>query len=139
MSWNRLSSDTCSYRNELAQSVGSLGWVLDSSRFENNSKCRMAHGIVGGNDVSIIKGNMVDLESDLKGVTRLSSKCPTLQYMNPCPQGSMNACQPRQVVIRGNPSNVGRVVDTQPLHLKECQMFRYTPVPVPASIRMPKC
>ena len=59
--------------------------------------------------------------------------------MNPCPQGSMNACQPRQVVIRGNPSNVGRVVDTQPLHLKECQMFRYTPVPVPASIRMPKC
>ena len=37
MSWNRLSSDTCSYRNELAQSVGSLGWVLDPSRFENNS------------------------------------------------------------------------------------------------------
>ena len=139
MSWNRLSSDTCSYRNELAQSVGSLGWVLDSSRFENDSKCRIAHGVVGGNDVSIIKGNMVDLESDLKGVTRLSSKCPTLHYMNPCPQGSMNSCQPSEVVIRGNPSNMGRVVDTQPLHLREGQMFRYTPTPIPASIRMPKC
>ena len=64
MSWNRLRSDTCSYKNELAQSVGSLGWILDPSRFENNSKCRIAHGIVGGNDVSIIKGNMVDLESE---------------------------------------------------------------------------
>ena len=44
MSWNRLRSDTCSYKNELAQSVGSLAWILDPSRFENDSKCRISHG-----------------------------------------------------------------------------------------------
>ena len=44
-----------------------------------------------------------------------------------------------KVVIKGNPGNMGRVVDTELLHLRECQMFRYTPIPIPASIRMPKC
>ena len=33
----KLSYDTCAYKNELAQSVGSLGWILDESRFHNNN------------------------------------------------------------------------------------------------------
>ena len=139
MSFNRLRYDTCAYKNYLAESVGTLGWVLDPSRYENCNNCRIEHGIVGGNDVSIIKGNMVDLESDLKGQTRLASKCPTLNYINPCPTGTMNTCQPRQVIIRGNPSNMGRVVDTTPLHLRGCQMFRYTPIPMPPAINLPRC
>ena len=31
-------------------------------------------GLVGGNDVSLIKGNMVDLESDLRGITRPNTR-----------------------------------------------------------------
>ena len=139
MSWNRLSADTCSYKNELAQSVGSLGWVLDESRFTNNNNSRIEFGIVAGNDVSIIRGNLTDLESELKGQTRLQSKCATLQYLNPCPQGSMNSCQPSQIVIRGNPSNTGRIIDTTPLHLRSSQMFRYTPTALPQGIQMPRC
>lgn len=139
MSWNRLNSDVCAYKNELAQSVGSLGWILDENRFYNTNNSRIEFGIVAGNDVSIIKGNLVDLESDLKGQTRLSSKCPQLNYINPCPTGNMATCQPQQVIIRGNPSNMGRVIDTTPLHLRGSQMFRYTPIPLPQGIQMPKC
>ncbi len=138
MSFNRLSYDTCAYRNFLAESVGTLAYVLSPDRYENINKCRMASGIVGGNDVSIVP-NLVDLESDLKGQTRLASKCPSLYYQNPCPTGSMNNCQPHQIVIRGNPSNMGRVIDTTPLHLRECQMFRRTPIPMPPALELPRC
>ena len=140
MSFTKLSYDTCAYKNELAQSVGSLGWILDESRFHNNNNSRIAFGIVGGNDVSIIKGSIVDLESDLRGQTRLSSKCPQLQYLNQCPSsGNMTNCQPNQIVIKGNPSNMGRVIDTTPMHLRSSQMFRYTPIPLPQGIQMPRC
>ena len=104
MSFTKLSYDTCAYKNDLAQSIGTLGWIIDPSRYENDSKSRIEFGIVGGNDVSLIKGNMTDLESDLYGITRLQSKCPQLKYLNPCPQGTMNSCQPSQIIIKGNPS-----------------------------------
>jgi len=139
MSFNKLRYDTCAYKSYLAESVGSLAYILDPIRYDHPQKCRMENGIVAGNDVSIIKGNLCDLESDLKGQTRLASRCPTLYYQNPCPTGSMNTCQPQQVVIRGNPSNMGRVIDTTPLHLSGCQMFRRTPIPLPPTIVYPKC
>uniref|UniRef100_A0A6C0EYB2 Uncharacterized protein n=1 Tax=viral metagenome TaxID=1070528 RepID=A0A6C0EYB2_9ZZZZ len=140
MSFNKLSYDFCAYKNELAQSTGSLGWVLDENRFYNSNSARINFGIVGGNEVSIIKGSMVDLESDLKGQTRLQSKCPQLQYLNQCSSsGNMTNCQPQQIVIKGNPSNMGRVIDTTPMHLKSAQMFRYTPIPLPQGIQMPRC
>jgi hypothetical protein len=51
----------------------------------------------------------------------------------------MNTCQPSQIIIKGNPSNMGRVIDTTPMHLRGSQMFRYTPIPLPQGIQMPKC
>jgi len=139
MSFTRLPYDTCAYRHELAESVGTLGWVLDSNRYENNSKCRIEFGIVGGTNVSHAKGNLVDIESDLLGTTRLQTKCPTLQYLNPCPNGDMNTCQPKNIVIRNTPTTQGRVVDTTPLHLNSCQMFRYRPIPLPPAMEPVKC
>lgn len=139
MSFNRLNYDTCAYKQDLAQSVGTLGYVLYPGRYENNSKSRIEFGIVAGNDVSLIKGNMVDLESDLRNQTRLASRCPPLHYQSPCPTGNMNSCQPSQIVIRGNPSNMGRVIDTTPLHLRSSQMFRYTPISLPAGVELPRC
>ena len=139
MSFNRLRYDTCAYRNDLAQEIGTFSYVVDNCRFVHNNPKRIEFGIVGGNDVSLIKGNMTDLESDLYGITRLESKCPQLKYLNPCPQGSMNSCQPSQIIIKGNPSNMGRVIDTTPMHLRSSQMFRYTPIPLPQGIQMPRC
>lgn len=136
MSWNRLSADTCAYRNKLAQEVGEFAYVVDDCRYVHHMPRRIEFGIVGGNDVSIIGSGvgkngcaaLVDLESDLKGQTRLASKCPTLYYQNPCPTGEMNTCKPKQIVIRGNPSNMGRTIDTSLYHLAPAQMFRYTPI-----------
>ena len=139
MSFNRLTYDTCAYKHSLAESVGTLSWVLDSSRFENCNKCRVEFGVVGGTNVSHVNGNLVDLETDLRGSTRLASKCPTLKYQNPCPAGDMTTCQPQQIVIKGNPSNRGSVIDTSPQHLRSCQMFRYKPTPLPEPMEPVKC
>jgi hypothetical protein len=129
MAWTHLTADTCAYKNQLAQEVGEFAYIIDDCRYVHRNPRRVEFGIVGGNDVSIAK-NMVDLESDLKGQTRLASKCPTLYYQNPCPAGEMNTCKPRQVVIRGNPSNMGRVLDTTLYHLAPAQFARYVPIQI---------
>ena len=141
MSWNKLVYDTCAYKNQLAQEVGEFAYTIDPIKFDHPQKRAISFGIVAGNDVSIIKGNLVDLESDLKGQTRLASRCPTLYYQNPCPAGDMATCQPQQVVIRGNPSNMGRVIDTTPLHLPQAQMYRMIPVQMDPYLggKMPHC
>ena len=139
MSFNKLRYDTCAYKNELAQTVGTFAYVIDDCRYVHQQPRRVEFGLVAGNDVSIAN-NMVDIESDLKGQTRLASKCPTLEYLNPCPAGDMNTCKPKQIVIRGNPSNLGRVIDTTLHHLPPAQFARYVPIQIDPYLggRMPK-
>jgi len=140
MAFTSLTYDSCAYKNELAQTVGTFAYAIDDCRYVHKNPQRIEFGIVGGNDVSLIGGNLIDLESDLKGQTRLASKCPTLYYQNPCPAGDMNTCKPRQVVVRGNPSNMGRVIDTTLYHLPPAQFARYVPIVVDPYLggRMPK-
>ena len=87
MSSNRLIYDTCAYKHDLVQSVGPLEYMLNPIKFENANKCRMELGLLGGTAVSHVKGNLVDLETDLRGQTRRTTKCPSKLYQNPCPQG----------------------------------------------------
>ena len=134
MSSNRLIYDTCAYKHELSQSVGPLEYVLNPMKFENCNKCRMELGLVGGSAVSHVKGNLVDLETDLRGQTRRTTKCPTRLYQNPCPTGDMNNCKPGNIHIRGDPSQTERHIDTQMLHLPSCQMIRYKPIPLPPAL-----
>ena len=72
--------------------------------------------------------NIVYIESDLFGIDRKLSRCDALKYLNPCPTGDMNACKPKQIVMRGNPANMGRVIDAQLYHLPPAQMFSYKPI-----------
>ena len=132
--------DLCSYRQALAESVGTWAYVSDPVRYYHPSPKRMAFGIVSGNDVSIVP-NQVDLESDLFGIDRKLSRCDALKYINPCPTGDMNTCRPRQIVMRGNPSNHGRVLDVTPMHLPEAQMFSFKPTITDPYMggRMPRC
>ena len=90
MSSNRLSYDTCEYKQRLNESVGPLAYMLNPMRYENCNKCRMELGVIGGTGVSHIKGNLVDLETDLKNdvikysasgfrdFTRIASSDPTM-------------------------------------------------------------
>ena len=77
MSSNRLIYDTCEYQTRLNESANTLNYTLNPMRNENCNKCRMELGTVGGTNVSHIKGNLVDLETDLFGITRKASLCPT--------------------------------------------------------------
>ena len=134
MSSNRLIYDSCAYKHDLVQSVGPLEYMLNPIKFENTSKCRMELGLLGGTAVSHVKGNLVDLETDLRGQTRRTTKCPSKLYQNPCPQGDMTACKPGPIHIPGDASQTERTIDTTMMHLPSCQMIRYKPVPLPGPL-----
>ena len=118
MSFNHLSDDSCTYNLKLKESVSILDYVLSPFRFEHKDKCRHTLGLVGGSAVSHITGNLVDLESDLRGQTRIASMCAESQYI-PAPPGG------RIYNTKTSP------IDTTPLHLPACQMFSYKSVPLP--------
>jgi hypothetical protein len=123
MSSNRLIYDTCAYKKSLDESVSPLNYTLYPGKYENCSKCRVEFGIVGGNNVSLFSGNLVDLESDLRGQTRVASLCPSKHYQPNCNKLSGNAS--------GIPCGD---LESQPKsnNLPGCQMFRYKPtVPTP--------
>ena len=81
MSFNRSKYDTCSYKQNLQESVNTLGYILSPYRYEHKDKCRHQLGFIAGTSVSHIKGNIVDLESDLRGQTRYISKCGANYYI----------------------------------------------------------
>ena len=131
MSSNRLIYDTCAYSKKLNESVGPLSYVLNPMKYENCQKCRHELGLVGGTAVSHIKGNMVDLENDLRGQTRSATLCPSGKYK---PQTNSN------IVIQGNSCGLKeRTIDTTPQHLPSCQMIRYKPTPLPTTMDLGNC
>jgi hypothetical protein len=80
MSSNRLMYDACTYESKVKTSTGPYQYAIYNGKFENSSKCTIERNVVGGNHVSLYSGNLVDLESDLRGQTRLASKCPSRKY-----------------------------------------------------------
>jgi len=76
-------------------------------------------GFVGGNEVSLIKGNMVDLESDLRGINIPNTFCPERQY------------HPNANEIVRNNTKVSLKIDTQKMHLPAYQMMAYPAVVAP--------
>ena len=115
MSSNRLRYDACAYEKTLQQSTGPMEYMLYSGKYENSAKCRIEFGTVGGNAVSLFSGNLVDLESDLRGQTRPNSLCPSKMYN---PNQRMN----------------GSLVN-QPA----CQMQYYPRVPLPEKNKPTSC
>ena len=136
MTSNRLMYDTCSTVSDLNQNAGTAAYILNTDKYENINKCRIGLGIVGGTNVSHIKGNLVDLESDLYGITRKTSLCPTKKYMSVCATDDINNCKQENIVIVGDTHEKTKVIDTDLLHLPTCQMVDYKPVVVPEDIQL---
>ena len=84
MSSNRLIYDKCAYQEVLNKSRDVLDYSLYSGKYENCAKCRIELGVSGGNNVSLLSGNLVDLESDLRGQTREASLCINSKYKPSC-------------------------------------------------------
>ena len=128
MSSNRLMYDTCAYKQKLDDSTSPLAYHLNPMKYENCNKCRIELGILGGPAVSQIKGNLVDLENELRGQTRPLSQCQTKKY------------HPGQkLYTKGTCSNKPQKIDTQLLHLPSCQMVRYKPIPLPPPLKVESC
>lgn len=126
MSFNHLSSDTCTYSRRLNENMSVLSYLLSPYRYEHLNKCRHELGLVGGTAVSHVNGNMVDLESDLRGQTRYLSKCVKHQHA-PIKEGDS---------IKNAKTEP---IDTSKKHLPGCQMISYKQVPLPKQVDYRKC
>ena len=130
MSSNRLIYDTCAYETDMTETANQITYTLDPSKHYQETPTRMELGIVGGNNVSLVKGNLVDMETDLRGLTRYNTRCQ-LQKNNWIPKND------GKIVIPKDGVKNGLVIDTNKLHLPPCQMIRYEPVPLPPGQNLP--
>ena len=119
MSSNRIIYDTCSYKEQLKRSTGTLGYMLNKNMHENKSKCFHGFGLLGGKSVSLIKGNQVDLESSLRGQGYPLTKCNEYQH------------SPNRNVLLSHDGSVKTDINTSLNNLNTCQMFGYQAVPLP--------
>ena len=118
MSFNHLNADTETYMRRLGESVSVLDYVLSPYRYEHKNKCRHELGLVGGTAVSHVEANMVDLESDLRGQTRLLTKCGNNMWKPVAPGDKIY-------------NDKTAPIDTTSKHLSGCQMIGYRAVPMP--------
>jgi len=125
MSFNRSKYDTCSYKQNLQESVNTLGYILSPYRYEHKDKCRHQLGFIAGTSVSHIKGNIVDLESDLRGQTRYISKCGANYYI-----------PTNDNIIKNDKTEP---IDTSMKHLNTCQSIMYRGIPMPPKMNFNKC
>ena len=83
MSFNKLNYDTCAYKHTLAESVGPGEYQLNTPPiscepcFPTNPSYRLQRQ---GASVSQSEA-IIDVDSELMGLTRLSSKCPSKKYL----------------------------------------------------------
>lgn len=138
-SWNRIgSTDMTMVRDQ--QSKDMFSYTQISDKFEHPHKCRNALGLVGGSEVSNISGNMVDLESDLLGITRAQSKCIPRQYKPACPLGGPGCPDvPPNMTFMNKSTGQQETIQTAPVHLPTCQMNTLPGVGYPQALHVNTC
>ena len=114
MSFNRLKYDTCTYKSDIHQSMNIGNYALYPGKYQNEHQCRITDGILQNNSVSVFKGNLIDLESDLRGQDRVMSRCAKFQY-HPLFK------QPEQSGYPSGPINYKNVVVNKPSCSMYCQ------------------
>lgn len=70
MSSNRLIYEPCAYEAAVKQSTDPLKYITSVDAYENSKRC--------GSKVEF--GNRADIESELRGQSRLQSNCPSKKY-----------------------------------------------------------
>lgn len=129
------------------------GYTQIPQRFYHPNAGRNALGLVGGNDVTLVSGNMVDVESELRGITRDLSKAPAKNYMPSCLPGETELTQgmgstnlasiksacpawPKSMSFVERATGKAVFIDMQPRHLPTVQMFTYPGVPMPEKLHV---
>jgi|LauGreDrversion2_2_1035103.scaffolds.fasta_scaffold143032_1 hypothetical protein len=109
------------------------GYTEIPEKFYHPNAGRNALGLVGGNEVSVVKGNLVDMESDLLGITRDLSRFPPKKYQQTLPEGASWPTSDLTFVDRE--TEKPRQISMAPRHLPTIQMNSYPGVPKPMPIR----
>ena len=95
---------------------------------EHPRPARHVLGLVGGNESAFVRTNWPDVESDLRGITRPNTFCPTRQHMPP--EGPL--------LKRVNPKGA-ITIDTTPIKMREFQMWAYPAVIGPEPLIKETC
>jgi len=109
MSFSRLNSDTCTYKTNLRQSVGVGNYFIGQPRQDCQACLSEDTNIqAGGQHIGPIEKGiggatcknvpLVDMNSELLGITRPASNCPTHKYqkksnVNPCHLENPRICR----------------------------------------------
>jgi hypothetical protein len=100
------------------------------SVFIHSQPQRHILGVVGGNEVSVPKGNIVDIESDLRGINIPNTFCPWRQYQPPESD--------QKEIVRANVKE-NLKIDITPQHLPAYQMWAYPGMPAPVPMKSQVC
>jgi hypothetical protein len=124
-----------------AQNTDAFSFTQIPQKWENPHRCRPALGLVGGTEVSLVAGNLVDLESDLSGRTRPNTKCSAALYHPTCALGGDKPCPDVPGPITYVDKSTGKrvVVDTTPQHAPTCTPYAYPKAATAAPVTQTKC
>jgi len=111
----------CSLKKCASENKGILAYTLDVNRYYNNTPCRIEQGLVGGNNVSLYEGNLVDLDSEFRGLTRKVTKCPIGKYQ----PGTI--IQDKDVVKCTDQKECSKQINGRLTHLPTCNIIKYKP------------
>ena len=114
MSFTRLDYDNCAYAKELEQSTTPLEYLMYKGKHENCKNCP-------DHENNLDFAARADIESELRNITRLSSKCPSKKYDPKKPYSATKNTNPHICDIRphGLPKPTGPGFDTSKL-AREC-------------------
>lgn len=133
MSSNRLNYDTCQYKQKLAESISVGNYMLNvppiacDSCYPYPPSIRLQRQ---GDSVSATQP-LIDVDSELIGITRPASKCPSRKFIpkcpyckcdvgEPCGNGVISACKSCQEKLK-----TGQMCGSagQLKHFKDCDLF----------------
>ena len=105
-------------------------YVENVYTYVSKTPARHVLGLIGGNEVSLPKGNMVDVESDLRGLNIPLTYCPSREYQPPPSKQSE--------IFRKNTKGTVKI-DVRPRHLPSIQMWSYAPTLAPVPMNVVQC
>lgn len=82
MSFNRLNYDDCTYKHMLKETIGPGDYMLGTPRVDCD-ECYFPSPdvILNRNGAAVCVKDIIDVDSELMGITRKKSKCPSENYL----------------------------------------------------------
>lgn len=136
MASTRTLYDNCTTPTQIKTNNSLLQYAMDPNKHYNCNQCSNEFGLVAGNDVSIVQNNMVDLESQFRGLNTHLGKCAENQPSLDCIGCNGQHSGP------GYPCGSSKcAIQPSMTYLKSCKIIDYGTKPVlqPSQVNMPKC